>query len=230
VLVLEDVSEQEARKRDLEKFAYFVSHDMREPLRAVSSFIQLLDTRLAPVLDNDTREMFGFVKDGAKRLDEMIRGLLTFARLPGRYERVPLERALAKATENLRTSIEERGAQVLVEPLPAVRGNEPALVQLFQNLIGNAIKYCRDAPVIRVRSFLEDGFHVVEVSDNGPGVPAAERTRVFEMFRRAESSGDVPGSGMGLAICYRIVQAHGGRIWVEEAEGGGSRFRFTLAA
>lgn len=229
VLVLEDVTEEAQRKRDLEKFAYFVSHDMREPLRAVSSFIQLLDRRLAPVLDAETREMFGFVQDGAKRLDEMIRGLLTFARLPGRYENIPLDRVVTKAMENLRTAIEERGASVTVAPLPTVRGNEPALVQLFQNLIANAIKFCPGQPVVRIGCVLEEGSPVLEVSDNGPGVPHEERARVFEIFRRLETSDPVPGTGMGLAICLRIVQAHGGRIWVEEAEGGGSRFRFTLA-
>lgn len=228
VLVLEDVTEEAQRKRDLEKFAYFVSHDMREPLRAVSSFIQLLDRRLAPVLDAETREMFGFVQDGAKRLDEMIRGLLTFARLPGRYESIPLHRVVTKAVENLRTAIDERGASVTVTPLPTVRGNEPALVQLFQNLIANAIKFCPERPVVRIGCVLEEGSPVLEVSDNGPGVPAEERARVFEIFRRLQTSGPVPGTGMGLAICLRIVQAHGGRIWVEEAEGGGSRFRFTL--
>jgi len=230
VLVLEDVTEETQRKRDLEKFAYFVSHDMREPLRAVSSFIQILDRRLAPMLDQDTREMFGYVKDGAKRLDEMVRGLLTFARLPGRYENIPLDRVVGKALENLRASITERGAQVRVEPLPAVRGNEPALVQLFQNLVGNAIKFCSDAePMVRIGSvFDENGRQVLEVTDNGPGVPPEERARVFEMFRRLDTTGRIPGTGMGLAICLRIVQAHGGRIWVEDAEGGGSRFRFTL--
>jgi len=228
VLVLEDVTEEAQRKRDLEKFAYFVSHDMREPLRAVSSFIQLLDRRLAPVLDAETREMFGFVQDGARRLDEMIRGLLTFARLPGRYESVSLDRAVAKAIENLRTAIEERGASVTAGPLPAVRGNEPALVQLFQNLVANAIKFCPERPQVRIGCVVENGTHVLEVSDNGPGVPAQERGRVFEIFRRLDASGPVPGTGMGLAICHRIVQAHGGTIWVEEAEGGGSRFRFTL--
>lgn len=228
VIVLENVTEQALHKRDLEKFAYFVSHDMREPLRAVSSFIQLLDKRLAPVLDAETREMFGFVQDGAKRLDEMIRGLLTFARLPGRYENIPLDRVVAKALQNLRTAVEERGARIVVEPLPAVRGNEPALVQLFQNLIGNAVKFCSNEPLIRISSAVEHGRHVLEVSDNGPGVPAEERARVFEMFRRLDATGRVPGTGMGLAICLRIVQAHGGRIWVEVGEGGGSRFRFTL--
>ena len=228
VLVLEDVTEEAQRKRDLEKFAYFVSHDMREPLRAVSSFIQLLDRRLAPVLDAETREMFGFVQDGARRLDEMIRGLLTFARLPGRYDNIPLDRVVTKAVEHLRTAIDERDASVTAAPLPTVRGNEPALVQLFQNLIANAIKFCPERPVVRIGCVFEDGCPVLEVSDNGPGVPPQERDHVFEIFRRLDVSGPVPGTGMGLAICHRIVQAHGGTIWVEEAEGGGSRFRFTL--
>jgi signal transduction histidine kinase len=109
-----------------------------------------------------------------------------------------------------------------------VRGSEPALVQLFQNLIGNAIKFCPGLPVVQVTSVREGGLRVYEVTDNGRGVPPAERQRVFEMFRRSDPGGSVPGSGVGLAICHRIVQAHGGRIWVEEAEGGGSRFRFTL--
>jgi signal transduction histidine kinase len=229
VVVLEDVTEQTLRRGDLEKFAYFVSHDMREPLRAMSSFVQLLDTRLAPVLDDDTREMFGFVKDGAKRLDEMIRGFLAFARLPVRHDRVPLDRVLVRAQENLRAVIEERGASVVVAAsLPTVLGNELALVQLFQNLIGNAIKFCPHLPQIRVASQVEGDVPVLEVTDNGPGIPPGERERVFEMFRRLSLGRSVPGNGMGLAICQRIVQAHGGRIWVEEAEGGGSRFRFTL--
>ena len=136
---------------------------------------------------------------------------------------------MARATENLRGQIEERGARVLVGALPVVRGNEPALMQLFQNLIGNAIKFCPGAPEIRVDCLREEGVRVFEVSDNGRGVPLHERPRVFEMFRRADPGGRVPGSGVGLAICQRIVQAHGGRIWVEEAEAGGSRFRFTLS-
>ena len=142
------------------------------------------------------------------------------------YENVPLDRVVGKAVENLRTAIEERGATVTAAPLPSVRGNEPALVQLFQNLIANAIKFCPAQPVVRLGCVLEKGSHVLEVSDNGPGVPVGERDRVFEMFRRLDATG--PGTGMGLAICLRIVQAHGGTIWVEEAEGGGSRFRFTL--
>jgi signal transduction histidine kinase len=215
---------------ELERFASIASHDLQEPLRTITTFTQLFELRHGSGLDPEAREVLGFVVEGAARMSALISGLLEYSRVGQGVRPQPLLGAdiAQEALANLAGTIAEKGARVRVADLPEVLADRRELVQVFQNLIGNAVKFCPTQPVVRIASVVEQGRRVLEVSDNGPGVPPEERARVFEMFRRLDVTGRVPGTGMGLAICLRIVQAHGGRIWVEEAEGGGSRFRFTL--
>lgn len=217
---------------ELEQFAYVASHDLQEPLRMVSSYMQLLARRYQGKLDPDADEFIGFAVDGAKRMQTLINDLLTFSRVGSRGK--PLvhtsgEEALQEAISNLQIAIEESGASITHERLPQVKGDPTQLVQLFQNLLSNAIKFRGlEPPRIQV------GVHQTEsewrfcVSDNGIGIDPKFADRIFVIFQRLHDRASYPGTGIGLAICKRIVQRHGGRIWVEAQPGMGATFYFTL--
>ncbi|MEW5729897.1 MAG: PAS domain S-box protein [Pseudomonadota bacterium] len=222
---------------DLEQFAYAVSHDLQEPLRMVATYLQLLSRRYHGQLDQDADEFIDFAVDGSKRMSLLINGLLEFARVGTRGkqpEPVDLAMPVRQAMDNLTTAVEESGASVAVETaLPTVMGDPAQLTSLFQNLIGNAIKYSRPdiPPVIRVAARPgAGGTWTLTVTDNGVGIPTGDRERSFGVFQRLGARPDASGTGMGLAICKRIVERLGGRIWIEDAEGGGCRFAFTLRA
>jgi signal transduction histidine kinase len=217
---------------DLEQFAYVASHDLKEPLRMVRSFTQLLQRRYQDRLDATANEFIGYAVDGATRMHELIEDLLVYSRVSTQGK--PLvdtdtEAAFAVAFANLQAAIEESGAEVLHDPLPRVRADETQLVQLFQNLIGNAIKF-RSArpPVIRVRARRAGREWVFSVRDNGIGIDPGHQDRIFVIFQRLHTRAEYPGSGIGLAVCKRIVERHGGRIWVKPRFKGGSVFSFTI--
>jgi PAS domain S-box-containing protein len=228
------VADLDASNRELEQFAYVASHDLREPLRMISSYIALLERRYADKLDDEAREFFGFAREGATRMDRMVLDLLEFSRVGRRDESsepVSLGDAAGEAIGNLTLAIEDAGARVsLAADLPTVSGKRRELVRLFQNLIGNAVKYRDPArpPAVSVGARREGRAWVVWVSDNGIGIAEEYFQRVFSIFQRLHSRTAYEGTGIGLAICRKVVEHHGGRIWIESQPGVGSTFLFTL--
>ena len=222
---------------ELEQFAYAALHDFQEPLRMVSSYCGLLARRYKDKLDQDTNEFIGFAIDGATRMKHLIDALLVYSRV-GRSQRLfslfNATDCLHAAIKNLGKAIEETQAQVTSDPLPVVFGEVPQLMQVFQNLIGNAIKFRGDRrPIIHVsaRQASEDEKGVqweFSVTDNGIGIEPEHRDRAFVIFQRLHTREEYPGHGMGLAITKKIIEYHGGRIRVESVTGGGTTFRFTL--
>lgn len=230
---VEQRSQELARSNaELEQMAYVASHDLQEPLRMVASYLQLLQQRYGGKLDADAHEFIGFAIDGAKRMQALIDDLLTYSRVGSRAK--PLEPTNCMAVmdavlHSLRMAITESGTQIQCEALPVVMGDAGQLMQLFQNLIGNALKFRgNQTPCIQVRAEREDGFWRFEVQDNGIGIAPEYFDRIFVMFQRLHSRSKYPGTGIGLAICKKIVERHGGRIWVESEPGKGTIFKFTL--
>lgn len=232
---------QEARKTatelarsnaELEQFAYVASHDLQEPLRAVASCVQLLKKRYEGKLDERAEEFITHAVDGTKRMQSLIMDLLAYSRVSTHahaFERVECEAVLEEALANLTVAIGESGAVVAHDPLPVVQADGAQLAQLFQNLIGNALKFRADRrPEIRlaVRPAV-DGW-LFSVADNGIGIEAQYFERVFRVFQRLHTRTRYPGTGIGLAICKKIVERHGGRIWIESQPEQGSTFYFTL--
>jgi len=226
----------EQSNADLEQFAYAASHDLREPLRKVAGFAALLGKSCASKLNEDERDYLHYVLDGAKRMDEMICDLLTFSRVERRgapLEPMALGEALDYALFNLSQTIEDKKATIEIgfDRTLMVKGDTHQIARLFQNLIGNAIKYCaKDTPPrIRLAAHPSSERSVtVTVTDNGIGIPPDSVEHIFQLFRRLHTHDQYEGSGVGLAICRRIVDRHGGAIWVTPAEGGGSIFHVTL--
>jgi PAS domain S-box-containing protein len=245
VAVKEDVSErrrQDAELRqtldrlsqtntELERFAYIASHDLQEPLRTITLYCQLLERNLRTQLAADTSDYLGFIISGSKRMHALISDLLAYSRTGKGLTLAPCraDSACAAALENLENAVRETGAVVDVKPLPEVMADEVQLMQLFQNLIGNAIKFRKPdaAPQISVTAVLADREWVFSVADDGIGMEPS-RQDIFEIFRRLHTAQAYPGTGVGLAICKRIVQSHGGRIWAQSTLGEGSTFSFTL--
>ncbi|WP_116120127.1 ATP-binding protein [Archangium gephyra] len=219
---------------DLEQFAYVASHDLQEPLRMVASYVQLLSRRYKGQLDADADEFIRYAVDGATRMQALINDLLAYSRVGTRGKElvpVPLERSVERALSHLHLALRESGAEVKVEPLPWVEGDETQLAQLLQNLVGNAVKFRGERPPrIRVSAAREGGTVTVAVEDNGIGIEPQYYERIFAIFQRLHGKEEYPGTGIGLSICKKIVERHGGRIWVESTPGQGSTFRFTLGA
>jgi light-regulated signal transduction histidine kinase (bacteriophytochrome) len=224
--------ELERSNRELEQFAYVASHDLQEPLRMVSSFVQLLARRYEGVLDEDGRSYVEFAVDGAQRAQQLIDDLLRLSRVGTRGQElrpVRADAALDQALANLSLAVLESGATVEREPLPVVIADEGQLTQVFQNLVGNAVKFRGDAPPrIRVSAARGEIGWVLSVADNGIGIDPRFHDRVFAIFQRLHTRKEYPGTGIGLALVRKIVERHGGRSWVESAPGAGATFRFTL--
>ena len=213
---------------ELQQFAYVASHDLQEPLRMVSSYTQLIVKRYGGQLDQDAKEFMEFIVDGAARMKRLIEDLLAYSRVGTRgneFKPTDCEAALRKALINLRGAIEDSGATVTYGALPVLDADGSQLVQLFQNLIGNAIKF-KDAAVPRIHVSAEesDAAWVVKVKDNGIGIDPTYFERIFVLFQRLHGKAEYPGTGIGLAICKKIIDRHGGRIWVESEPGHGSTF------
>jgi PAS domain S-box-containing protein len=217
---------------DLKQFAYVASHDLREPLRMITTFLQLLERRYIDQLDEDAKEFIGFAVDGAKRLDNMIMDLLEYSRVANKeiqFTDVDLEEVIDQGMSNLNVLIEENSAQISYDSLPIISADENQMVVLLQNLISNAIKYRREeTPQILVTSEKEGDKFVFSVKDNGIGIDPQHLDRIFTIFQRLHSHTEYEGSGIGLAIAQRIVHQHGGEIWAESVPGKGSTFNFTI--
>jgi light-regulated signal transduction histidine kinase (bacteriophytochrome) len=217
---------------ELEQLAYVASHDLQEPLRMVASYMQLLEQKYRGRLDAEAHEFIAFAVDGAKRMQALINDLLTYSRVGSAA--VPMEptdcnEVIDRALDSLRLAIAESGAGIQRADLPVVLGNGAQLTQLFQNLLANAIKFRGEQPLrIGVYAEPEGPFWRFSVQDNGIGIEPEYFDRIFVMFQRLHSRSAYAGTGIGLAICKKIVERHGGRIWVESAPGRGAVFKFTL--
>jgi PAS domain S-box-containing protein len=247
VLVFRDVtgrrkSEEELRRlnhdltrtnQDLQQFSYAASHDLKEPLRTVSNYLQLIRSRYSgKVLDSEAGQLFDVAVAGAQRMHALVEALLDYSRSgeagDSTLEPVPADKVVGDAIANLQSAISETSADVLLGPLPVVTANPLHLTQVFENLIGNALKY-RSEHAPRILVTAAEGAHdwVFSVEDNGIGIPPEYQTQIFGIFKRLHGN-EYPGTGIGLATCKKIVDRHGGAIWVESEPGKGSRFLFTL--
>jgi PAS domain S-box-containing protein len=232
--LLKKVEELRSSNEELGQFAYIASHDLQEPLRMVASYTQLLSKRYKGKLDSDADEFIAFAVDGASRMQLLIQDLLTYSRVGTNGKvllEVSCEEVLRLALANLRKAIEESGALVTHDPLPAILADEMQLVQLFQNLIGNAIKYKNPGvPKVHIGA-ARTGTHkwMFSVQDNGLGIDSQHFERIFGMFQRLHRREEYAGTGIGLAICKKIAERHGGAISVESELGKGSIFRFALS-
>jgi signal transduction histidine kinase len=219
---------------ELEQFAYVASHDLQEPLRMVASFTQLLARRYRGKLDENADEFIGFAVDGANRMQQLINDLLAYSRVGTRGKRpapTDLTEVLKDSEANLHRVIQESEAVITHDPLPVVSGDPVQLMQLFQNLLANAIKFrSGEAPQIHVSAQArgKEKDWLLSVQDNGIGIAQEHQGRIFAIFQRLHGRGDYPGTGIGLAICKKIVERHGGHIWVESAPGRGSTFYFNV--
>ena len=221
---------------DLQQFAYITSHDLQEPLRTVSVCTEMFLAKAGEKLDQDERQLLGYVSEAAQRLTTMIGDLLTYARTLDEdllLALVNVGDVVDWALNNLQLSVLSTDAVISYDrqSFPVVRGNKVALVQLFQNLVSNALKYrAAAAPVVHIAAIRRESDWLFSVKDNGIGIAPPFQKRIFTMFQRLHSSHEYPGTGIGLALCRRIVQAHGGDIWVESAEGAGATFFFNIPA
>jgi PAS domain S-box-containing protein len=225
-------TELERSNSELEQFAYVASHDLQEPLRMVSSYTQLVLRRYGERLDGDAKEFMAYVVDGAARMKQLIEDLLAYSRVGTRgkeFKPVPVETAVRRAINNLRAALEETGASITYDAMPTVEADDVQLAQLFQNLMGNALKF-RSASVPRIHVAVKEQADEWEfaVQDNGIGIEPQYFDRIFMVFQQLHTKGEFPGTGIGLAICKKVVERHGGRIWVSSKPGEGSTFHFTL--
>jgi PAS domain S-box-containing protein len=246
VAVIQDISERrlaeqtlkkhaeelERSNAELERFAYVASHDLQEPLRMVASYVQLLQRRYQGKLDKDADEFIAFAVDGASQMKLLINDLLAYSRVGSSsksFETVNTETTLEKALANLNAAINESDAEITHGLLPTVFADDSQLTLLFQNLISNAIKFHSNTPPrIQVAAEQDSRGWVFSIQDNGIGIDPEYAERIFVIFQRLHTRGDYPGTGIGLAICKKIVECHGGRIWVESVLGKGTKFYFTL--
>jgi signal transduction histidine kinase len=232
--VLERTTELRRSNEDLEQFAYVASHDLQEPLRMISSYVALLRQREGAKLDPNSQQFIAFALDGAARMQQLIQDLLAYARVgkQGReFEPVECNEACDAALANLEVAIEKAGATVTRDPLPAVNGDLTLLTQLFQNLVGNALKFRGEAaPTVHLGCERKGGEWEFTVRDHGIGIAPQDFERIFVVFQRLHSREKYPGSGIGLSVCKKIVDRHGGRIWVESKPGRGTTFHFTIPA
>ncbi len=223
----------EQSNEELQVFAHVASHDLQEPLRTITGFMQLLLARNATKLDAESKEYVDFAFTGASRMSVLIRDMLKYTKVgnePRVDDIVSMKDITSAALSNLHAAIQDSGAKVELGDLPDVRGDPSRISQLMQNLIGNAIKFRKkdEAPVIEVAAKKDKDMWRFSVRDNGIGIDPKQQKKVFEVFSRLHNQDKYEGSGIGLSICQRVVEQHGGRIWVESEPGSGSTFFFTL--
>jgi len=228
----EKVIELERSNKELEQFAYVASHDLQEPLRMVSSYTQLIEKRYKDKLDDDAHEFISFAVDGANRMQRLINDLLDYSRVTTRgnpFRKLDLSSIMGQVIVNLHQKISETQAMIVNDDLPFVKGDESQLIRLFQNLIDNAIKFKGEgSPRITINATTENKTVTISVQDNGIGIDQIYSDRIFTIFQRLHGKDKYPGTGIGLAICKRIVERHGGSIWFTSEEGKGTTFWFTL--
>ncbi|MBV8378764.1 MAG: PAS domain-containing protein [Verrucomicrobia bacterium] len=222
----------EMRNLDLQQFAYMASHDLKTPLRTISGFLELLGTTYGGQLGVKGADWIRRASDGARRLEALIDNLLAYSRVDSQaqpFELVELGEVVADCLEDLGAEIQASGAEIIAGTLPTVAGDRTQLTQLFQNLLGNAIKY-RSAkrPLIRVSAQWKKNEWIFAVADNGVGIEPEHHEKIFELFRRLRTHKSLIGDGIGLSVCRRIVTRHGGKIWVESQPGQGCTVLFTL--
>jgi light-regulated signal transduction histidine kinase (bacteriophytochrome) len=232
--------ELENLNKDLEQFAYVASHDLQEPLRMISSYTQLLERKYKDKLDQDANDYIHFVVDGAIRMQKLLINLLDFSRVSTHaktFEQVDSKKIAGQAILNLQQLIRENTALITIDDLPVIQADEMQMLQVFQNLIENAIKFKkktpglpagRELPKIHISYTKQNNMHQFSVTDNGLGMEMQYYDRVFIVFQRLHSTKDYPGTGIGLSICKRIVERHGGTIWFESTVNEGSTFYFTI--
>lgn len=224
--------ELQRSNQELEQFAYVASHDLQEPLRAVTGYTQLLMSEYGDRFDDTARSYAEFVIDGAKRMQHLIHDLLAYSRVGTRgkeFAPTDCNAVVKEALRNLQVAIAESYAEINVEPLPTLKADRSQLVQLFQNLIGNAIKFCQqDRPQIQIRAIQRETDFLFQVEDNGIGIKPQYLERIFEVFKRLHTRREYPGTGIGLAICKKIILRHGGHIWAESTPNLGTTFFFTI--
>ncbi|HEY9742022.1 MAG TPA: CHASE3 domain-containing protein [Coleofasciculaceae cyanobacterium] len=218
--------------QELEQFAYVASHDLQEPLRAVNSYAQLITRKYQGNLDAKADKYLGYIMEGATRMQQLINDLLEFSRVGTRGKSLELtdcEAVLSQVLANLKVAIAESHVIITHDPLPTLMGDETQLMQLLQNLIANAIKFRREEPPrVHIKAVKRENEWVFSVSDNGIGMEPEYFERIFTIFQRLHSKSEYPGTGIGLAVCKKIVERHGGRIWVESQPGVGTTFYFTI--
>lgn len=219
--------------KELEQFAYVASHDLQEPLRMVSSFLQLLQKKYAANLDETANKYIHFAVDGSNRMKKLINDLLQFSRVgtqSGEMEGVDLNRIVQQSVAGFQADLDEMGGQVVLEPLPSIMGNAVQLEQLFRNLISNALKYKSERPLaVRIGAMEEEERWIFFVEDNGIGIDEKYFEKIFIIFQRLHNRNEFSGTGIGLALCKKIVERHGGSIWVRSKPGEGSVFYFSVA-
>jgi light-regulated signal transduction histidine kinase (bacteriophytochrome) len=217
---------------ELERFASIASHDLKEPLRTITSFATLLSSRYQGKLGNDADDFINFMVDSAERMKRLIDNLLDYAHAGLQLQRdkaIHCNRVVEQTLKNLRLMIQEKKAEITCEPLPTIHADAVQIGQLFQNLIGNAIKYNRsEPPRVHIHCERQGPMWLFSIRDNGIGIETGQTEKIFEIFRRLHGRTDYAGSGVGLAVCKKTVEAHGGKIWVSSKPGEGSTFYFTL--
>jgi PAS domain S-box-containing protein len=232
--LLDKGAELTRSNRELEQFAYAASHDLREPLRMVATYVTLLQREYGEQLDASAREYMRFAVEGATRLTRLVTDLLEYARIgPKMLTLAPVDcnAVLAQVVEGLRANIEHMQASVVAEALPTVLGDHVLIHQVFQNLIENGIKFRSNAPpCVRISAEAVDAEWHFHFADNGLGIEPRFHSRIFQLFQRLHTNESYAGTGMGLALCKKVIERHGGRIWVESTLGEGSVFSFSLPA
>ncbi len=227
------VTELKRSNKELEQFAYVSSHDLQEPLRMVALFTQLLERRYKGKLDTDADDYINFIVEGAQRMKLLIDDLLAYSRVntkDGEFESVDMDNVMSTVLSNLHLISEENKAEIIIdEPLPIIKGDPSQMVHIFQNLITNGIKFNdKKTPEIHISSQINRNEWLFKVSDNGIGIATEYQEKIFEIFKRLHDRQEYPGTGIGLAICQKIIERHGGKIWVESEMGKGSTFYFNI--
>jgi light-regulated signal transduction histidine kinase (bacteriophytochrome) len=218
--------------KELEQFAYVASHDLREPLRMITSFLELLKMRYENDLDGEANEFIDYAVDGAQRMDVMIKDLLDYSRISSqerKFEYLKSEEILNTVLINLKSTIKDNSVNIIHDPLPLIYANNQQMVQLFQNLIGNAIKYRgKENPEIQISYEDVDDEYIFSIKDNGIGIDEKHLKKIFNIFHRLHTSEEYEGTGIGLAISEKILEKHRGKIWAESETGKGTIFHFTI--
>lgn len=230
--ILQLAEDLKASNLELESFAYVVSHDLQEPLRMIMNYLKLLERRYGRQLDDEATEFIGFAVDGASRLQGMIEDLLKYARVTtrgGEFQQIDLQTVLDDVLRDLQFAIKDNKATITIDNLPTISADKTQMRQLLQNLIGNAIKYHGEAdPIIKIGATEDVNSWRISVSDNGIGIDPKYFDQIFVVFKRLHHRGEYEGNGIGLSVCKRIVERHGGKLHVESAVGKGSTFIFSI--